>query len=80
MFHLGVDSSITTAQNDTLEEEIKINGDILKQNFVDNYQNLTSNISLNFSMIDIYIQSRVSSCSIGLTTISIQRIQIHPTY
>jgi hypothetical protein len=51
VFHLGVDYSITTADNDTLEEEIKINRDILKQNFVDNYQNLTSNISLNNSLI-----------------------------
>ena len=54
MFHLGVDSSITTAENETLEEEIKVNGDILKQNFVDNYQNLTSKILLNNSMIDSF--------------------------
>ena len=46
VFHLGVDKSTTTDQQEALEEEIEKNGDILQQNFIDNYQNLTSIFTL----------------------------------
>ena len=46
VFHLGVDKSTTSDQQEALEEEIEKNGDILQQNFVDNYQNLTSKFTL----------------------------------
>ena len=42
IFHLGVDTSITIKQQEKLDREIQDNQDILQQNFIDNYQNLTS--------------------------------------
>ena len=42
IFHLGVDTSINIKQQEELDREIQDNQDILQQNFIDNYQNLTS--------------------------------------
>ena len=42
IFHLGMDTSITIKQQEELDREIQDNQDILQQNFIDNYQNLTS--------------------------------------
>ena len=55
IFHLGVDTSITTKQQEELDREIHDNDDILQQNFIDNYQNLTSMNYLLDCFINFYV-------------------------
>ena len=51
IFHLGVDTSINIKQQEELDREVQDNQDILQQNFIDNYQNLTS-IKYHLDIID----------------------------
>lgn len=62
IFHLGVDTSITDEQQEELGREIIENEDILQQNFVDNYQNLTSMKTFSYLSKIVSVQSRVHSC------------------